>query len=125
MEIEYVKGNISIRKELLSLDNFVLAFIELLDKSSIDYVIVSGYVGIFFGRSRNTEDVDILIERCDSKKIPGILSLTMQKFECMNAKNQEDAYKEYLSNDSSLRFYEKNNFIPNMELKFVKMILTS
>ena len=68
MEYVYKKGRIKLSKELLKLDEFVLSFIKLLDAAGIRYVAVSGYVGIFFGRSRNTEDVDILIERCSKEK---------------------------------------------------------
>ena len=48
---------IKLNKELNKLDKFVIDFCKLLDR----YVIVSGYVSILFGRSRSTEDVDLLI----------------------------------------------------------------
>ena len=50
-----------IEKELSNLDNFVHQFIGLLESLKIEYTIVSGYVSILLGRSRGTEDVDILI----------------------------------------------------------------
>lgn len=120
MEYRYEKGKISINKELLSLDGFVLSFIKLLDAANIKYVIVSGYVGIFFGRSRNTEDVDILIERCSTDKFSKLWSSMAVEFECMNASNQENAHGNYLEKNSALRFYKKDSFIPNIELKFIK-----
>lgn len=120
MEYRYEKGKISINKELLSLDGFVLSFTKLLDAADIKYVIVSGYVGIFFGRSRNTEDVDILIERCGMDKFSKLWSSMATEFECMNASDQENAHGNYLEKNSALRFYKKDSFIPNIELKFIK-----
>lgn len=120
MEYVYAKGRISIAKKLLSLDEFVLSFTKLLEKAGVRYVIVSGYVGIFFGRSRNTEDVDILIERCGKETFAALWSLASRDFECMNAKNPETAYARYLDRDSALRFHKKGEFIPNIELKFTK-----
>lgn len=49
------------------LDEMVLEFTEILDEDDIDYVIVSGYVAILTGRSRATEDIDIVIERLSLK----------------------------------------------------------
>jgi len=37
-------------------------FVKLLDNAKIDYVVVSGYIAIVFGRPRGTEDVDIFIK---------------------------------------------------------------
>jgi hypothetical protein len=42
------KKEIILDKELNNLDKFVIDFVSLLD----NYVIVSGYVSILFGRSR-------------------------------------------------------------------------
>lgn len=120
MEYVYEKGRIKLSKELLKLDEFVLSFIKLLDASGIKYVVVSGYVGIFFGRSRNTEDVDILIERCSKEKFLKFWNLVTAGFECMNAASPEKAYLDYLEQNSSLRFHLKDAFIPNIELKFIK-----
>lgn len=120
MEFNYTKGKITITKELLSLDEFVLSFIALLERSHIRYVLVSGYVGIFFGRSRNTEDIDILIERCDKETVIRFWNSAIQSFACMNASDAENAFTHYLSENTALRFYEKERFIPNVEVKFIK-----
>jgi hypothetical protein len=120
MEYAYTKGRIEIKKELLKLDEFVLSFVKILDTAKIKYVIVSGYVGIFFGRSRNTEDIDILIERCSKEKFIEFWTLAGTEFECMNSTDRENAYKDYLEQNSALRFHLKGSFIPNMELKFIK-----
>jgi RecA-family ATPase len=68
MELEIEGKYIILRNKVVSkLDLFVIDFIKILEKYT-DYVIVSGYVSILFGRSRGTEDIDIFIEKIDFKK---------------------------------------------------------
>ena len=64
MEIEYGK-KIEFEKELSSLDQFVIAFTRILNKSGIKYVIISGYISILLGRTRATEDIDLFIKKID------------------------------------------------------------
>ena len=49
------KKTIKLDKELNLLDKFVLEFVRILEKH-VNYVIVSGYVAILFGRARSTEE---------------------------------------------------------------------
>ncbi len=52
MEYDYKQGTIKLpNKQLTILDRLVLDFISRID---VQYVIVSGYVAILFGRSRST-----------------------------------------------------------------------
>jgi hypothetical protein len=102
--------------------------LTILDKLTIDftarikcrYVIVSGYIALLFGRSRNTEDVDIFIEDKGfqefSKFYEGILSTP--KYYALNADDAADAYE--LMHEGSLRFAEVDTFVPNFEIKFAK-----
>ncbi|RLG68789.1 MAG: hypothetical protein DRO07_03090, partial [Candidatus Iainarchaeum archaeon] len=68
MKFRFEKRTIHLKKGLSSLDKFVLKFVKVLDSLEIDYVIVSGYVAVLFGRSRTTEDVDIFIEELGWKR---------------------------------------------------------
>ncbi|MCL4380666.1 hypothetical protein M1141_00105 [Candidatus Marsarchaeota archaeon] len=104
--------------KLTMLDKIVLDFISLID---CKYVIISGYVAILFGRSRNTEDVDIFIE---NKGIKGFLKFyqkvtSTSKYYPLNAENANDAYDLMIST-GSLRFAERGTFVPNFEIKFPK-----
>lgn len=63
MEIKVSKNRIKLNKELNDLDTFVIDFVKILDKSKIKYVLVSGYVSILFGRSRSSEDIDIIVKK--------------------------------------------------------------
>ena len=117
MEYEFDGKTLKIDKELSELDNFVIKFIDLLDKCRIKYVIISGYPAIFFGRSRATEDVDVFIEKISKEKFHEFWELTKENFDCIMTSDEEDAYG-YLSDNLALRFAEKGQFEPNMEVKF-------
>lgn len=106
-----------IDKEFTKLDEFVIDFIAVLDKAKIEYVIVSGYVSILLGRSRATEDVDILIPKIDFSRFKELWD-NLGEFECMNS-DLEKSY-ETLEQGPNIRFYKKSRFIPNIELKFSK-----
>lgn len=120
MEIEITKESIKINKQLNSLDKFVIDFSEILNKLSIKYVFVSGYVSIIFGRNRSSEDIDLIVEKLDFQKFSELWNELLKKFECIITENKKDAYEEYLLNNHSIRFSEKGKFVPNMEVKFPK-----
>ncbi|MBA3063896.1 hypothetical protein FP803_00480, partial [Candidatus Woesearchaeota archaeon] len=54
------KDTIIIQRDLTELDLFVKKFLNILKKHA-DYLIISGFVSIATGRTRGTEDVDILV----------------------------------------------------------------
>ncbi len=120
MEFTFEKGRIRFDRELSELDVFVRKFVDALDACGIRYVVISGYVPILFGRSRETEDVDLFIERTSQEKFTELWNRLSADFECINAANASEAFAEYLSNDTALRFAYSGSFIPNMEVKFPK-----
>lgn len=120
MKIKFSKNRIRLEKGLNALDHFVLDFTSILNKNDIKYVLVSGYVSILFGRSRSSEDVDLIVGKMDYKKFARFWTDLCKKFECIITGNLEDAYSQYLLANLSLRFSEKGRFIPNMEFKFPK-----
>ncbi len=120
MEIEFKEDKIIFNRELSLLDSFVLSFTEHLIKNNIKYVIISGYVAILFGRSRLSEDVDILVEHISFENFLKFWSEIEQSYECLNTGNSYEAYNDYLINHHALRIAKKGCFIPNIELKFVK-----
>jgi len=120
MEIEFNEDTIIFNRELSLLDSFVLSFTEHLASNNIKYVIVSGYVAILFGRSRISEDVDILIEHISFEKFLKFWGELEQRYECLNTSNAHEAYNEYMVKHHAIRIAKKGSFIPNIELKFVK-----
>lgn len=120
MEIEFKEDEIIFNRELSLLDRFVLSFTEHLTSNNIKYVIISGYVAILFGRSRISEDVDILIEHIPFEKFLKFWGELEQSHECLNTGNAYEAYNDYMENHHAIRIAKKGSFIPNIELKFVK-----
>lgn len=52
MEFEFKKNKIVFNRELSDLDQLVISFTKILNRQKIDYVIISGYIAILFGKSR-------------------------------------------------------------------------
>lgn len=120
MELGYSKNLIELKnKDLSELDKFVKRFMKILEKY-FEYVIISGYVAILFGRNRSSEDIDVFIEKTDFDTFKQFYSKISGTYECINTNSVEEAYEVYLSDNIPLRFSRKNEFIPNVELKFPK-----
>lgn len=107
-------------KVLSSLDEFVIKFVKILEEEGIEYALVSGYVAILFGRSRTSEDVDLIMEKISFDQFKKFWLSAAKIFECVNVASPLEAYKEYLLKDTSVRFSKKGCFIPNIEVKFPK-----
>lgn len=120
MNIDFNKGKIIMEHKVLSdLDRFVLQFIHTLAYYT-DYVIVSGYVSILFGRPRGTEDIDILIPSLPEKKFYTLFEELMKKeYFILNPEDSHGLYS-MLEDGLGIRIAEKNTIIPNIELKFIK-----
>ncbi len=110
-----INGVIIIERDLNELDLFAKDFLEVLKKHS-DYLVVSGYVSISTGRTRATEDVDILFPSIQKEKF-GDLFGDLQKagFWCYQGEDFNDAYS-YLEQMTSLRFARNKELFPNIEL---------
>ena len=119
MGISITPTEIKITRELSELDNFVLDVAELIEKYS-QYVIVSGYVTILFGRSRGTEDVDFVIEKIPKE---GFMKFCRDAqtsgFEFINPEDCSGLY-EMLKERLSIRMAREGEIIPNAEIKFPK-----
>lgn len=104
------------------LDIFCDDFCEIVEKHC-KYIIVSGFIVIASGRTRGTEDIDMIIEKLSLNQFKELFSdLTKNYFNCMQSSNYEEVY-EYLNDNTSVRFTRKNEFLPEMEIKFAKDFL--
>ena len=120
MKISRGKGSITIEgKTLNMLDSFVLDFTQMLE-GRVRYVIVSGYVAILFGRSRGTEDIDIIIEHL-AKEDFGMLHRTAiaKGYNFLNPEDEQGLF-EMLDEGLAIRAAQGDRVIPNAELKFCK-----
>lgn len=120
MELQITKKKIEFDKEINELDRLVLDFVKILDKAKVRYVLVSGYIAILFGRSRGSEDIDIIIEKIDPTKFEMLWHVLAERFECVNAATPKSAYGTYLNTGHSIRFSRKGMFVPNVEVKLPK-----
>ncbi|NCS71439.1 MAG: hypothetical protein GW780_04735, partial [Candidatus Aenigmarchaeota archaeon] len=92
MEIEISKKTIKLEKELNLVDEFVIDVSKILGEY-FNYVIVSGYLPILFGKVRGTEDVDVFIEEVSLEKFKEFCEeLDRRGYEILNSKDAEDAY---------------------------------
>ncbi len=120
MDIQYSPGRIIVSEKYLTLlDRFVLDFTHILEPVT-PYVIVSGYVAILFGRSRGTEDVDILIPHLGEGAFKTLYhALQEGGFEFLNAEGVTGLH-DMLTKKMGIRIAKREQFIPNIELKFIK-----
>lgn len=110
-------------EERTVLDEFAADFARIVEKHA-KYIIVSGFVAIAHGRSRGTEDVDMIIERISREKFRALHeNLIVNGFECVQSDDPDEIYREYLSQNDSIRYVRKGTHIPEMELKLSKDIL--
>ncbi len=120
VEILFNDNKIKFDKNTSDLDEFVFDFVKLLESCGIRYVIVSGYVAILFGRSRGTEDIDILIDRLDQTMFDKFFDTLIEKgYWIFNTENKKDAL-DMIEKHLALRIALKGDAIPNFELKYAK-----
>jgi len=120
MNIQHTPNGILLTNKALSeLDIFVLDFLKILEAYT-DYVIVSGYVTILFGRARGTEDIDTIIEKMDRKTFERFFNdLTERNYWFLNSDDRNDLF-DMLNENLAVRIAKSNEIIPNIELKFAK-----
>ena len=110
---------IKLDRELNELDKFVLNFIKILKKHT-DYVVVSEYILILFGKLGQTGDINVFIKELNKKEFFIFYEdLKKQGYWCLNAEDNNEIYS-YLSEGLAVRFALKNQTIPNFEIKFAK-----
>jgi hypothetical protein len=102
------------------LEEFTESFCRVLGRHA-KYIIVSGFVAIAHGRSRGTEDIDVIIERLTKERFADLFyHLEKAGFICVQPGKPGDIYKDYLLENTSIRFVKKGTFVPDMELKLSK-----
>jgi len=101
------------------LDKFCLEFCRVLEKH-VEYIVVSGFVAIASGRTRGTEDIDIIIRKMnleDFKKLHK--DLLESDFICIQSPDEKEIFN-YLNESLDVRYTMKDQPIPEIELKFEK-----
>ncbi|MBI2134659.1 hypothetical protein HYU09_01600 [Candidatus Woesearchaeota archaeon] len=114
--MKFQKDKIILDKIVNNLDRFALDFVKILEKKA-DYVLVSGYVSILFGRSRISEDIDMFIPRMEKTEFSALHNSLLKDFWCLNGDDAEELF-DLLMKRHSIRYARKGKVIPNIEVKF-------
>lgn len=117
MDYDSTKGEITLDREISKLDRFVMDFCSILEKHT-KYVLVSGYISIVFGRSRATEDVDLLVPKMDFSRFSAMFKDFLKNgYECINTSYLEEAFD--MLKEHAIRFCKKGSPLPNIEFKSI------
>ncbi|MEM2131364.1 MAG: hypothetical protein QXR96_02490, partial [Candidatus Woesearchaeota archaeon] len=112
-------NSIEINKELNELDLFVINLIKIIEKYT-KYVLISGYVSIFFGRARSTEDVDMFIEKLAYQNFKKMFNELKSNGYELTEDEPESLYKDYLLDGLSINVWQKDFALLRMEIKIAK-----
>ncbi|MBI5036420.1 hypothetical protein HZC09_03680 [Candidatus Micrarchaeota archaeon] len=105
------------------LDAVCTSFCSVLEKH-VKYIVVSGFVAISSGRTRGTEDIDVIIERLPSEQFEKLHeALAGAGFECIQGHDPKMLYADYLKDNLGVRYVLKDHLLPEMEVKLAKDIL--
>lgn len=115
--MEFTDGGVVIDKPPSDLDRLMLEVGDILDDVGIEYSVVSGYVAVLFGRSRATEDIDVITERFDAGTADELTERLRNAGYWGSAMPLDDLH-ETLSDDLPVRIAEDGHRVPNVELKF-------
>jgi len=107
-------------KDKSVLDTFCTEFCKVVEKHA-RYIIVSGFLVIASGRSRGTEDIDMIVERMDKARFVKLHEdLVSHGFVCMQSDDQSMIYEDYLTKKTGVRYTFDDKPLPEMEIKFAK-----
>jgi len=109
-------GVVALEKEITKLDQFALDVVGLVQKYT-DYVIISGYVSIFFGRARATEDIDMFIKNLSYDLFSALYEESVTKGYEWTVDNPEDLYFEYLKKCVPICIWRKAFPLLRIEMK--------
>ena len=120
LRIKVTPGRIVFSKVLNDYDRLALSFTSVLRRQRIPHVFVAGYVALLFGRSRTTEDVDVLMQEISASRFRKLWAALLTEFDCVNTGSPDLAYSDYLAEDLAIRFARPESFIPNVEVRFAR-----
>lgn len=115
--MELSDESLSVSRTLSDLDRSVIEFTEVLSSSAIDYVIVSGYVVILTGRSRATEDVDVILEPLSEDETEDLVD-TLKEHDYWGMAMPLDETYAMLSDGDRIRIAREDAMYPNFEVWF-------
>jgi len=115
--MEFTDEGVVIDKPPSDLDRLMLEVGDVFDEIGIEYAVVSGYVAVLLGRSRATEDIDVITERFDEGTAEELARRLREAGYWGSAMPLDHLY-ETLADDLPVRIAEEGHRVPNVELKF-------
>ena len=116
--IELQDDVLVVDREANDLDELAIRFSSILADLDIDHVFVSGYVAILAGRSRATEDIDVLLEPIDDETIAQLVS-RLRGDELWGPAMPLDSMAEMLTGGDNIWVARDDEMVPHLEVKFV------
>ena len=116
VKFKILDNKLTINKSITKLDQFALDVIGIIKKYT-KYVIISGYVSIFFGRARATEDIDMFISEFPYEEFTKMYDEFVEKGFEFTIDNPNDLYFEYLLNKTPINIWRKGFPLLRMEIK--------
>jgi hypothetical protein len=113
--MELSDDRLTLSRRLSELDRDVIEFTSLLDDEGVEYVIVSGYVAILTGRSRSTEDIDIVLEPLPDAELDRLAD-RLDDEGYWGMAMPLDEMVEMLGGGDRLRVAETGEMYPNFEV---------
>jgi len=105
-----------IEKEQTELDTFVLDLVKVI-KKYCKYTIISGFVSIFFGRARATEDVDAFISDVSYETFRRLYAELKAAGYDFTIDNQQELYNNYLKDGIPVNIWKKDLPLIRLEIK--------
>lgn len=114
--IEFRDGTLLVDREPNDLDELAIQFSTILDDVGIDHLFIRGYVAILAGRSRATEDIDVLLERTSTDKIDQLVE-ALKNERLWGPAMPLDSMEGML--DDNIWIARDDEMVPHIEAKFV------
>jgi len=114
--IELREDTLVVDREPNDLDDLAITVSTTLDSLDIDHVFVSGYVAILAGRSRATEDIDVLLERISEDEIETLVD-RLEEQKLWGPAMPLDSMADLLEDD--IWIARAGEMVPHVEAKFV------
>jgi hypothetical protein len=116
--IELRDGVLVVDRATNDLDELAIRFSSILSDLDIDHVFISGYVAILAGRSRATEDIDVLLEPIDEEAIAQLAS-HLRDNGLWGPAMPLDSMAEMLTGGDNIWVARDDEMVPHLEVKFV------
>lgn len=109
-------GVLAVDRAPNELDDLAIEFTAICDEVGIDHVYVAGYVAILAGRSRSTQDIDVLVEPLDGTRMDQLVAeLEESGFwgPAMPLSSMEDVF----GHGDNIWVAREGEMIPHLEVK--------